>query len=264
MTEMLKFERPPVHEVTLALMFETLPKLQALDLAELRVDWRNDYPILQESTPLPAWQESEQETVEFVQPGLSWPMGLCSLSTEAGDRKIRFQQDRFSFRWHFGGAEDTYPGYDSLKAELLEKFGQFAKLSQAVTGTFPEVKRADVTYRNRLPGISSHQAMAGVLSGWKSESSFPFRVPDYCGFRVHYHESEIDDRVSVLIGVDSAAPEPADLDFIEGSTLLIDAESQVDASEDFSLRMDKAHNVVTGAFLEMTNGNMRTEWGEIK
>ncbi|MFJ5901226.1 TIGR04255 family protein [Streptomyces sp. NPDC093064] len=264
MTDQLHFERPPVHMVTLALMFGTLPKLQTLDLAQLRVDWRESYPILRESTPMPAWQASEQDAVEFVRSGLSWPMALCSFATEAGDKEVRFQQDRFILRWNLCDGENVYPGYSRLKAELLAKFDQFSKLSQSVSGVLPEVKRADVTYTNKLPGMSAHQAMAGVLTGWRSDSAFPFRVPDYCGFRVSYDESELDPRVSVLIGVDSAVTEPSDGEFIEGSSLIIDAESQVESEDDFADRMDKAHDVVAGAFLEVTSEGMRSQWGEIK
>ncbi|MEU2434467.1 TIGR04255 family protein [Streptomyces sp. NPDC007861] len=264
MTDSLRFERPPVHEVTLALMFQALPKLQTLDLAQLRVDWRDDYPILRESTPLTAWQTAEQDAVEFVRSGLSWPMGLSVLSAEAGDRRVKFQQDRFILSWNFSGEERRYPGYDVLKAELLAKFDQFSKLSQSISGALPEVKRADVTYINKLPGVSAHQAMTGVLTGWSSESAFPFRVPDYCGFRVHYNESEHDPRVSVLIGVDSAVTEPSDGEFTEGSSLIIDAESQVESGDDFSVRLDASHDVVTGAFLEVTSEKMRNQWGEIK
>ncbi|MGW2888351.1 TIGR04255 family protein [Streptomyces griseoruber] len=263
MTRQLRFERPPVHKVTLGLMFEELPKLQTLDLAQLRVDWRGDYPILRESTPMPDWQDSGRD-VEFVRSGLSWPMALCSFATDSGDRKIKFQQDRFILSWYFGDEGNGYPGYDALKSELLGKFDQFCKLSQSISGDLPKVKRADVTYRNRIPGVSAHQAMTGVLTGWESESSFPFRVPDYCGFRVHYHESELDPRVSVLLGVDSAVTEPTDGEFSEGSSLIIDAESQVDVDDDFSERMDKAHDVVVNAFLEATSEAMRDEWGEIK
>ncbi|OXS33884.1 hypothetical protein CHR28_17625 [Streptomyces sp. XY006] len=264
MAEQLRFERPPVHAVSLALLFDTLPKLQTLDLAQLRVDWREDYPILRESTPMPAWQASEQDDVEFVRSGLSWPMALCSLTTEAGDREVRFQQDRFVLKWNLSDGENSYPGYQALKAELLAKFDQFSKLSQSVSGVLPRVKRADVTYTNKIPGVSAHQAMAGVLTGWKSESSFPFRVPDYCGFRVHYDESELDPRVAVLIGVDSAVTEPSDGEFTEGASLIIDAESQVDTEDDFTDRMDRAHEVVAGAFLEVTSDGMRSQWGEIK
>ncbi|WP_432013704.1 TIGR04255 family protein [Streptomyces cucumeris] len=260
MTDMLRFERPPVHEVTLGLMFQPLPRLQTLDLASLRVDWRSEYPNLSESTPLTPWQSSEQ-TVEFVRTGLSWPMGLCSLSTEIGDRRIRFQQDRFILSWKFGGEGHRYPGYNALKAELLGKFDHFSKLSQNISGVLPEVKRADVQYLNRLPGISAHQAMAGVLTGWTSNSTFPFRVPDYCGFRVQYSRSEIDSLVSVLVGVDSAVTEPSDGEFSEGSSLIIDAESQVELGDDFSLRMDAAHEVVTAAFMEVTSDQMREQWG---
>ncbi|MFD7504718.1 TIGR04255 family protein [Streptomyces sp. NPDC059850] len=264
MAGMLRFRQPPVHEVTLGLMFQPLSRLQSLDLASLRVDWRSEYPNLRESTPLTPWQPSSQDDVEFMRSGLPWPMGLCSLSTELGDRKIKFQQDRFILIWKSTGDEQPYPGYDSLKAELLGKFDHFSKLSQNICGTLPEVRRADAQYLNRLPEISAYQAMAGVLTGWSSESAFPFRAPDYCGFRVQYQQSERDDRVSVLIGVDSAVTEPSVGEFSEGSSLIIDAESQVDLGDDFALRMDAAHEVVSGAFVEATSAQMRQQWGEMK
>lgn len=241
-------------------MFQELPKLRTLDLAPLRVEWRDEYPELQESTPLPPWQASEREAVEFVGSGVSWPMGLCSLSTDLGDRRIKFQQDRFILHWTFGEGQQ-YPGYQSLRAELLEKFDQFSKLSHDASGTIPEVKRADARYVNRLSGISSHEAMTGVLTGWSASSAFPFREPDYSGFRVHYFESELDSRVEVLIGVDSIVAEDASGELADSSSLLLEAEARVDMEDNFASRLDAAHDVITKAFLEITSTQMRREWG---
>ncbi|MER5887262.1 TIGR04255 family protein [Streptomyces sp. NPDC001941] len=261
MTSALKFRRPPVYDVTLALMFGNLSKLQTLDLAPLRVGWSTDYPVLQESTPLPAWEPSELDAVEFVRSGLAWPMALCTLSAEEGDRKVKFQQDRFILNWNFGGEDLPYPGYEALKEELVTKFDEFSKLAQSISGSLPEVRRVDVTYSNRLPGVSAHEAITGVLTGWNTPSDIPFRVPDYCGFRVRYQESELDARVRVLVGIDSAVTE-SDGEFSSGSSLLIDAESLVEGPDDFAERLDVAHEVVTNAFVEATSEEMRFSWGE--
>ncbi|MFD7446649.1 TIGR04255 family protein [Streptomyces sp. NPDC059909] len=263
MTDTLRFERPPVREVTLALMLQPMPKLQTLDLAPLRVDWRAHYPLLQEVAPLPPWSPSDRDAVEFVRSGLSWPMGLCTFSTESGDRNIRFQQDRFLLSWTFGEESQDYPGFEALKAELLEKFSQYSKLAHDASGAAPVVRRADVQYVNHLSGISAQSAMAGVLSGWSSEASFPFRNPDYCGFRVHYHESELNDKVAVLIGVDSAGGDSVNGEIVESSALSLDAEAEVDDSSNYVEMLDSAHDVLMAAFREVTSSAMREGWGEI-
>ncbi|MER5753079.1 TIGR04255 family protein [Streptomyces sp. NPDC002088] len=262
MSESLRFERPPVQEVTLAFMLQPMGRLQTLDLAPLRVEWRADYPQLQEVAPLSPWNPSDRDSVEFVRTGLSWPMGMCSFSTESGDRRIRFQQDRFLLSWSFGEGAQEYPGFQVLKSELLEKFTQFSKLVHEATDIYPSVKRVDVQYVNLLPGISAHDCMAGILNGWSSRSTFPFRKPDYSGFRVHYQESELDANVAVLIGVDSVVGESPSGDFVDSAAISLDAEAVVGEGYDYLATLESAHDVLTSAFLEVTSGEMRAKWGE--
>ncbi|TXS55764.1 TIGR04255 family protein [Streptomyces sp. t39] len=263
MSGSLRFERPPVREVTLALMLQPMPKLQTLDLAPLRVDWRPSYPLLQEVAPLPPWGPADRDAVEFVRSGVSWPMALCTFSTDSGDRNIRFQQDRFLLSWTFGDETQEYPGFGALRSELLEKFSQYSKLTQDASGVAPIVKRADIQYVNHLPGVSAQNAMAGVLNGWTAPASFPFRSPDYCGFRVHYHESELSPQVAVLVGVDSAGEESLEGEIVQSSALSLDAEATVDESANYVEMLELAHNVLTDAFLEVTSNAMREGWGEI-
>ncbi|GAA3104278.1 TIGR04255 family protein [Streptomyces goshikiensis] len=263
MTDSLRFERPPVREVTLALMLEPISRLQTLDLASLRVEWRSEYPTLQEATPLAPWRSLDRDDVEFVGSGVTWPMGLCSFSTESGDKSVKFQRDRFQITWTFGDEAPAYPGFSALKGELLEKFAQYSKLTQEATGHIPIVRRVDAQYINFLPGISAQDAMAGVLSGWTSGGRFPFRNPDYCGFRIRYHESELNSRVAVLIGVDSAGEEEDSGKFSYSSTLVLDAEGDVGEGGDYVGMLDGTHEVLTAAFLEVTSSAMRAGWGEI-
>ncbi|MGW1768708.1 TIGR04255 family protein [Streptomyces sp. NPDC002073] len=264
MTDSLHFEQPPVREVTLALMLEPIAKLQTLDLAPLRVEWRSEYPTLQEATPLARWGPSDRDDVEFMESGVSWPMGLCTFSTESGDKSIKFQQDRFMITWTFGDEAPKYPGFSALKNELLGKFAQYSKLACEASGAVPVVRRTDAQYINYLPGISAQDAMAGILSGWSSVGKFPFRGPDYCGFRIRYRESEVNSQVSVLIGVDSAGGEDEVGEFVYSSTLALDAEGDVDESGDYVGLLDSAHDVLTAAFLEVTSSEMRASWSEAR
>ncbi|MFI8860716.1 hypothetical protein ACIGW5_29615 [Streptomyces prasinus] len=264
MTNSLRFERPPVREVTLALMLQSMPELRTLHLAPLRVEWRPTYPVLREVAPLPPWRSSDSDSVELFTSGLSWPMGLCSFFTDAGDKKIRFQQDRFLLSWKFDGEEGGYPGFDALQVELLEKFAQFSKLAHEASDSHPVVKRVDLQYINHLPGVPSHKAMAGLLNGWSEQSDFPFRKPDYAGFRIHYNESELDSAVGVLIGVDSAVGEASEGGYADASSLTLDAEAEVADGTDFTESLTSAHDVLTAAFLEVTSVAMRDEWGEVK
>ncbi|MEV6564103.1 TIGR04255 family protein [Streptomyces kronopolitis] len=263
MSESLRFERPPVQEVTLAFLCQPMGRLQTLDLAPLRVEWRAEYPQLQEVAPTAPWNPADRESVEFVRAGLSWPMGLCSFSTESGDKKIRFQQDRFLLSWSFGEGVQEYPGFEALKEELLDNFTQFSKLVHDATDAYPNVQRVDVQYVNLLQGVSAHDCMAGILNGWSSGSTFPFRKPDYSGFRVHYKESELNSDIAVLVGVDSMVGESSPGNFAESSTITLDAEAAVGNQTNYLQMLDSAHDVLTAAFLEVTSEDMREGWGEL-
>ncbi|RMB85760.1 TIGR04255 family protein [Streptomyces shenzhenensis] len=262
MAKKLSFVRPPVHSVVLSVFLQPLSKLRTLDLAPLRVEWRHQYPELQELTPLPSWGPQEPESVQFVQSGLSWPMPMCVFVTESGDRRIRFQYDRFVFSWHFQPDGSGYPGFEALKAELSEKFERFSKLSHEAVGEIPEVKRVSVEYVNNLLGMTAHEAMAGVLTGWKAECAFPFAKPDYSGFRVHYCEYEENPSIGVLVGVDSAVGEGVEDEIPDSSNLSLSAESDIESDSDFWGALDDAHDVVTGVFEKVTSQRMRQGWGE--
>ncbi|MEU5985074.1 TIGR04255 family protein [Streptomyces sp. NPDC047434] len=264
MTDTLRFDRPPVREVTLALMLEPLSKLQTLDLAPLRVEWRSEYPILQEATPQAPWRAADRDGVEFVRSGLAWPMGLCTFSTASGDKSVRFQQDRFMITWSFGEESPEYPGFATLKNELLSRFAEYCKLAAESAKSVPVVRRVDVQYVNLIQELSAQDAMAGILTGWSSPAQFPFRNPDYSGFRIHYHESELNPNVNVLIGVDSAGGESPEGEFTSSSTLTLEAEGQVDADSDYVEMLEASHGVLTSAFLEVTSDSMRKNWGEVK
>ncbi|MER8237538.1 TIGR04255 family protein [Streptomyces sp. NPDC094049] len=264
MTDTLRFDRPPVREVTLALMLEPLQKLQTLDLAPLRVEWRAEYPILQEAAPQAPWRSADRDAVEFVRSGLAWPMGLCTLSTDSGDKSIRFQQDRFMITWSFGEGSPSYPGFATLKSELLSRFAEYCKLAAESAKSMPVVRRVDVQYVNLIREVSSQDAMAGILTGWTSLAQFRFRSPDYSGFRFHYHESELNSDVNVLIGIDSAGGESPEGEFISGSTLSLEAEGQVGVDSDYVEMLEASHGVLTAAFLDVTSDSMRKEWGEVK
>ncbi|WP_200304253.1 TIGR04255 family protein [Streptomyces adelaidensis] len=262
MAKKLSFARPPVRSVVLSVFLQPLAKLRTLDLAPLRVEWRHQYPELQELTPLPSWGPQEPDSVQFVQSGLSWPMPLCVFATESGDRRIRFQHDRFILAWIFEPESDGYPGFDTLKSELSEKLERFSKLSHEAVGEIPEVKRISVEYSNNLLGIAAHEAMAGVLTGWNRESSFPFGKPDYSGFRVHYCDYEDHPNIGVLVGVDSAVGESAEEEIPDSSNLTLSAEADVESGSDFWGALEEAHDVVTSVFGKVTSERMRREWGE--
>lgn len=265
MTDLLSFEHPPVREVTLALMLQPMPKLQTMHLAPLQVDWRPSYPVLQEVAPLAPWSPADSDVVELVQTGNSWPMGLCTFKTASGAKAVRFQHDRFILKWDFDNEEESqeYPGFDALRDELLEKFDAYAKLAHDSTGAPPVVMRVDVTYSNHLRGISAQNAIAGLVSGWRARAEFPFREPDYCGFRVRYNESESHSQIGVLVGIDSAAGESANEEETKSSTLTLDAEADIHENADYIEALESAHDVITAAFLDVTSSKMQETWGRV-
>ncbi|MER7768224.1 TIGR04255 family protein [Kitasatospora sp. NPDC096140] len=262
MGDTLRFNLPPVREVTLSILIQPLAKLQTLDLAPLRVEWQNEYPILEEVAPLSPWGPDGSDSVQFVRSGRSWPMPLCSFSTSGGGRKIMFQHDRFALSWSFEDAGNKYPGFEALMTEICDKFSRFETLVKESSGISVKPMRVDVEYVNHLAGIPAHGAMAGILSGWKEESRFPFRNPDYCGFRVHYCESEENPLISVLVGVDSIVGDTDESEIPSSSSLTLSAEADISESANHNELLASAHDVLVTAFRDVTSEKMRREWGE--
>lgn len=251
----IRFERPPLQEVSLSLYFEPIETLKVSHLASLRTDWRYDYPRADETPPLPFWTSGRPEAVQVLSPSSPWPLPIVWFVSD--DRSLQIQADRFVLSWQFHSLEEhgaKYPGYDALKPELVSRFDEFARTVAAETDATPRVKRAELQYENLFPSYPAIR-LTKHLFGVNDQASSLVDGAEYVGIRIHRcSDAELKD-CSLLLGVDSAGS--AD----EGSTFTIQASRNIEDNENFAAIVDAIHDVVLAEFLRSVPPGLSAEWG---
>ncbi|MEU8259334.1 TIGR04255 family protein [Micromonospora sp. NPDC048999] len=254
----LRFEEPPVREVSLTVFFERVATLQSLNLAQLRVDWNESYPKVSEVPPRPALR-GDAPMRQYLGGNSFWPMPLTAFTNARGDQTIELQNDRFGIVWRFHQGPKTYPGYDELVAELLLRFAEFRR---AVSSSLiQEIEPTDihVSYTNLIEGVLPESLAVGILTNWQT-SLAQLDPPELAGLRLHYCSPELEEDVALTIMVDPSFDRDRERDDpcasleIEGAISLQDA-----PSVDRPLAI--AHDAVVRKFFELTNNDMRTKWG---
>lgn len=249
-----------MREVALTIYFERIEALRVGHLAQLRISWRDEYPRVDELTPLPPWSGGERTSVEFVSPNSQWPFPTVWFGGEANDRSVRISEDRFTLVWRFGPKDDTatkrYPGYNVLKPELTKLFADFAEAVRSELDLTPVPTRVELHYDNLLNSLTGSELVTHVVAGGSSEAS-PLAGADYCGLRVHYCAAPATTSCSIMMGVDwDDGPEtPASL-FLEVARDLKDG-------IDLWGAVDTAHDVLTEKFFSTIPIATQQEWGPL-
>ena len=102
-----EYERPPVVEVALAVQLDRAVGYKARHLAEIARRWEDEYPNVEERTPLPIMgfgSESPDLTLD-VSDEIETPR--LWLQSATGDRAVQLQQDRIVVNWKQGTNDGT-------------------------------------------------------------------------------------------------------------------------------------------------------------
>lgn len=127
MSDVPKFDLPPVNEVVMSVQFE--PVL-GLTIAHLAAWWQDEarqrYPKVQERPPV----DAQVEQFDIGGPTFSLQFGggvapvALWLFNEADTELVQLQANRFTRNWT-RGSNDDYPSYAALKPRFDEDFRSF-------------------------------------------------------------------------------------------------------------------------------------------
>jgi uncharacterized protein (TIGR04255 family) len=156
----VKFERPPIVEVTCGVIF-ALPK--PLRTAHVGLYWsriKNEFPRTEDADTLaPTFENPEPGGVtqimqwEFVQLA---PLRRTWLVNEPGDRLIQIQEDRFHYNWKRAEQKPGYPSYQDVIAGFHSQWSDFSRfLGEEELGE-PVVRQLEMTYFNIFPSESDY------------------------------------------------------------------------------------------------------------
>lgn len=254
------FEDPPVREVSLTIYFDSIRTMQTLTLAQLRVEWLEDYPKLSEVVPRLPWKESQNSFVDMLAGDANWPMPLCEFINAAGDKTIQIQNDRFGIVWRFDGPPDSYPGHQVLADELLSRFGSFERLVGERMELHVSVERVTVGYINYVDGMTPQRLAVGILTNWSKAVEDNAAIADRCALRIGYVQDDenvtaavaSNVRVDPCLALEGAGPAAA---------LSLDATRQVNGSKELVAGLEETHAAIVKTFLEITTDEMKRQWG---
>lgn len=250
----MRFETPPVRTVVLTVYFNAIRGLQVSHLAPLRQRWREDYPNVAELPPLRPLRRGGDEA-DLIPVDGAWPFPYVMYTSRNDQQMIALQSDRFVRSWSFDSEGDPYPGFDSLFADLREKFSEFrAVLSDELEQT-ASISGYECHYINELGDWDPHATLVGVATRWNGEVSNSTLPPShYAGLRFHVDDaehSELRSEISLDLEEDEAP--------VLGVSVRLYEKAETDP-ESLS-GMTFAHRKALDLFLEFTSLEMQESWG---
>lgn len=250
-----RFESPPVRTVRLAYYFRTPEPFLGIHVGSLFDLWREDYPMASETPPRAPIDEAPED-LALIGDSSNWPVPFVTFENPESWKSIFFQNDRFGLLWDFaGGNEDDlrYPGFDTLSAEMDEKFSAFCSALQARGASVPELTSAECYYANEIDGIRIADYVVGFLTNWSPNisASAPELTEGGASFSRHYHLGEEKDRMAwVSVSGDER----------DSVTMRITARVEDVADRSPAEVLRETHDMLIDSFMQSTSDAMRTMW----
>jgi len=261
----LRFKFPPVKRVIQTIWFEQLETLRTLDLADIRTKWFDEFPVLEEVPPLPAWANVSTNFALVGSDG-RWPMPACVFASVQRDRQVLVQQDRLHLGWRFDpDTSSDYPGFATLSQSLSRYFEDFTYSIRKASNPRPNVERVEIVYVNQLVGIDAEDVGRAILVDETIAPTISGRQAD--SIIVSKHFCGTDENMDVTLQV-SVREGPSDVNDDEhahssrGSQLEIVGFADVEPEMSYEVRLDDVHSAILHRFLLLVGDDLRNSWGE--
>jgi len=173
---------PPVQQVRLVLYFPTLA-IDPIDLDGIRSLW-SEYAKITQLPPLEGDDEDEDEDSGHEH---LWPLAFTAFESGPLGESIIYQGDRFAVDWHSEGTELPYPGYESMKKILRQRYTEFLDvIIRNGSPSLSEPSRVEALYVNEVPDRSAEDVALRVILG--PDAPLGEKQEDrYDSFRRHQH-----------------------------------------------------------------------------
>lgn len=173
-----EFERPPLVEVAASVQFPELGAFHVAHLGALWLEFRDQYPTVQQHHPL------DQVVEQFDRPrrarsGLTvtsaMPVPRLWFVNESGAQIVQVQSDRLVVNWKRVRGADAYPRYEGIKSEFERVFGIATSFFEAHNLDAPQPSQVELTYVNALVSDNGDAGtkdwLHKVLTNWADGSS---------------------------------------------------------------------------------------------
>lgn len=203
----IHFQKPPIVEVALGILFQPIHNLMAPHLGLLWHKWKAEFSQFGEAPPLPPSIELQQAGASpEIQVSLSAlpPLRRTWFLGTDGQKLIQVQRDRFIYNWRKDSEKSTYPEFTATFKEYCGRFDEFLSflaeqnlgplqplqyemtyVDHILTDLGPGAESAIDLCRHILPRISWQRQNASTLADPVGfESRLVFDLPQGTG-RVH-------------------------------------------------------------------------------
>jgi uncharacterized protein (TIGR04255 family) len=245
------FDNPPVVEVAMSFGFAPIPGLQFGAMADLRNQWMDEYPLVEEQPFLdPPPQPQQTIHIEMGPP----PRRLWLLGSQ-GDRVIQIQRDRLIANWRaVAGGDTLYPRYEPLRTQFLARWAEFQQfVAEKFESLSPALQFAEVTYVNLVPPADTAAPAIEDVLKIMSPPEFGLVGLGMVAYTSNWQTSDWRDRLAVVANVDPTAPEAP-------VVIQITAGAQIDDTRTAEDALDRAHDLVVGTFGVVTTDQMQQRW----
>jgi uncharacterized protein (TIGR04255 family) len=222
-TPLPEFEKPPVSEVALSVLFAPLVNWRSAHAGLYWSRISGEYPNTETHPPLP--RQIEQFDPNFVQrPSVQIEMINPDISrfwfvADPPNKLIQLQRDRFIINWRKVKGDETYPRYlVEMRPRFDREWKDYAAfISQQKIGSI-DVQQCEITYINDLLQGESWNTFAEALSlfapWWKDGTDGFLPRPETLGIsgsirmpgdhgRLHFNamhvRRQIDNRESIRL-----------------------------------------------------------------
>ena len=194
-TPLPDFAKPPLIEVVLSIQFDALQGLGVSLLGLLWARYKDRFPKTEEHAPLPTVTETfgvrPDQRVEVSFEMLEAPPApRLWFLTEAGDKLIQVQKNRFIHNWRKLVEDREYPRYTHIREGFVRELSAFEEFLQREGIGQLVPNQCEVTYVNHLEsgkGWERHGQLDEALAVWSSRLSDDFLPePEDARFAVRY------------------------------------------------------------------------------
>ena len=268
-TSLPNFAKPPVVEVALSVLYESIPRLTSARMGALWQKLRGEFPETEDHQPLPF--VTELHSLEDHPPGPSLRPVVMSPAPRAwfvkadGTELIQLQNDRFAFNWRKREPSDVYPRYPTMRDSFERNLGLFRKfLEEEKLGPF-QPRQCEVTYVNHIAqdGDIDLAPSGDIVSLWKGSSGVGFLPKEEAvQFSARY---VIPDSNGQFLGRLHVSLKPAKLKATGQSILVMTITARGEPTTERGIFgfLDLGREWIVKGFNEITAQQMHKAWGEL-
>lgn len=262
------FERPPLQEQAISIVFQPLDRFRIVDYGLFWAEIADAFPNVATDVPLEAPVE-QFDNFRLAEMSFQFltvpPLPRAMFSNPENGELVQLQNNRFGFNWAKVGALQ-YPRSEPLMARFQELFAQFIAYARRNGLGELVLKQCELTNLNLIP-VSDFGTSYSDVANAVCVDAVDLGIPNL--------QSEIFERSRQhkILGDDGKpigrlhtvlAPVVSNVDNSEGIRYELTARSaaNIRSLEDAEKFFAIARNTINGAFLASITADMKKRWGE--